>query len=133
MIIPKERIKDILIVLSWGVIYTSIMLHACFSGREFLSELDLLLLFVISVLAGLVLKDMKAIIFGFMGTLLFSVLLMFLVLTLPTLLGYMPYAYQSEFVHILAIRIIFRLIFPAALFICFVGAILGGFFSEKLR
>lgn len=133
MIIPKERIKDILIVLSWGIIYSSIILQARFSGREFLSELDLLLLFAISILAGVILKDMKAIIIGSMGALLFSVLVMFLVLTLPTLLGFVPYAYQSEFIHILAISVIFKLIFPAALFMCFLGAVLGGFFGEKLR
>lgn len=85
------------------------------------------------MLAGLVLKDFKAIIFGSVGALLFSVFLMFVVLTLPALLSYVPYSFQGEFVYLIAIQIIFKIMFPTALFICFLGGVLGGFLSEAIK
>jgi len=133
MNLTKTGIKTILTVFSWGIIYASIILQARFSGKEFLSAIDFSLLFAISVLAGLVLKDFKAIVFGSVGALLFSVFLMFVALTLPVLLNYMPYSFQGEFVYLIAIQMIFRIMFPTALFVCFLGGVLGGFLGEAIK
>jgi len=129
----NEELKKTLVVLAWSISMASIILQALLYGRQPLSTFDLLFLFIVSTLAGLVLVDIKWIILGYAGSLFLSTLLMFVCLTLPVTLGKLLYAFHGEFVQLLTINMIFTALFPYSILACFFGVLFGGFLAERTR
>jgi hypothetical protein len=124
--------RSIAIVIAWGITNASIVLNAFLSGREALEWYDLLLLFFISGFAGVLLTDVKAIVLGVFEALFLSVLITYVGMILPVLLGNVSGFYQANVVYWLALGLIFRAFFPMALLTFIMGGILGGFAEDWL-
>lgn len=125
-------VKNVLIIVSWGFLMASIVLQALYTHMS-LTALDILLLFVVSVLAGMILIDIKTIVLGYICSFFLSVLITFICLTLPATLGIFEYAMQSEALYRVAISVIFTGVFPAPIILCFIGGFVGSAISEKLN
>ena len=125
----RAWIKDLSVTVAWSLIMSSIMLQSLYE-RPLLTALDLTLLFLASFFAGLILVDAGIIVFGYMGSLVLSLLTMFVSLSLPALLGRVKYLELESLVYSEALSSIVRIVFPVVLVICLVGAFLGGIMGE---
>ena len=124
--------RTIAIVIAWGVTNASIILNAFLNGREMLEWYDLLLLFVISGFAGVLLAEVKAIVLGVFEALFLSVLLTYVCMILPVLLGNVSGFYQANVIYWLALGVIFKAFFPLGLIAFIMGGMLGGFVEDWL-
>lgn len=110
----------------------SISLQALYT-RMSLIELDLVLLFVASFLAGAVLVDIKAIVFSCAGALCLYIVTIFVCLTLPAAVGRLEHPVLRDLLFQGVLLAIFKATFPIPLVLCFVGGFLGGLVAERLR
>lgn len=130
----RERTWDVLMILGWGATMASIMLQALYE-RLFstLTAWDLLLLFLVSVLAGMVLVDPTVIVLGYVVSLSVTTIIMFICLTSPALLGVLLYPAFREVMYEGALVTVFRTILPVPLIVCLIAGLIGGVIGERLR
>ena len=137
-----NRTKSIMITVGWAIGVSTIALRTIYDrflafllfGRveeysAVLRPIDFVLIFVVSVLAGALLLDPGRIIFGYLGTLVLSALIMYTCLTLPLVVGK-----TGAFGRLLqesAISYTFTSILFGPLFIIIVGGLVGGFLGER--
>ncbi|OGD45055.1 hypothetical protein A3K79_05790 [Candidatus Bathyarchaeota archaeon RBG_13_46_16b] len=84
-----------------------------------------------SFVAGLVILDLERVVIGSFVAFGFCVLIMFMELSLPALVGAMSHAVLSEVVYYEAIRKIFTTLIPIAFVLNIAMAIVGGYFGER--
>lgn len=139
--------KDMLIIVVWAAgiaaialktFYDNPLAFRYFSQDSLFSGLDLInlvLIFIVSAVAGILLVKAETILIGFIGSLALSILLMIVWFTLPVITGevYSPYVMIMEMFFFRAISVTFRLLFPGIITFGFLGSLLGGFVGEKLR
>ena len=129
----KIRVRSVLVTLGWAITIASVVLQTLYQ-RPLLTALDVTLLFLISVLAGMALVDAEVIVLSYVGSLSLSILIMFGCLTLPAALGRIRYAQLNELLYGGAVVMILRSMFPALWpLVCLIGGLAGGFAGEKLR
>lgn len=132
----KGRLKEFLVTVGWSINTASSVLQAIYQPRYYpgypLAAFNVVFLFVMSVLAGMVLVDVEIVVFGYVGALSLSVLLMFVSLSLPALLGEVIYAPLKDVLYSGIVVLIFQTIFPGVIILCLMGGLLGSFFGERL-
>lgn len=134
----RGKVLNILVTTGWAIALASLAVKAERSIRAWttFSTADLLLALIISILAGIMIVDLKAILYGYFGSMissfmmavLFSFLLDWFVAGLQEVMSEIPFGW--EFVIYEAMRRIFRIFFPTALFFCFLGVFFGGLLGE---
>lgn len=126
----KDNLWKIVVTVGWGVIVASLSLQALYI-RPLLSALDIFLLFLASVAAGMVLVDVKAVVLSFVVALAIAISLMYFCLTLPSTLGIagdLTEALQSG-----AVVMVFKGIFPTSVLAILFGGFFGSIIAERLR
>jgi hypothetical protein len=108
------------------------VLNVFLSGSQALAWYILLLLFFLSIFAGMLLQDLKAIVLGMFEAVFLSMLLTFLGMILPTLVGGTPYYGEANEVGVLALQYAFRMFFPMFPIALVTGALIGGFLEDWL-
>jgi len=94
----------------------------------------LLLIFFVSMFAGAVLMDMERIVYGFVGSMFLSLLVMFICLTLPISLGKLQYAGLADAILGAALVMMFRsMLATMAPILALMGGLIGGAVSEWLK
>jgi hypothetical protein len=110
----------------------SIVLNAFLGGRQVLEWYDLLLLFLISAFAGALLADVKAIVLGIFEALFLAILISYLLMILPVLVGNVAGFGQANVIYWMALGWIFRAFFPIGAMVCVMGGMSGGFAEDLL-
>lgn len=128
----KEKLKDALVVLGWGVTMASIILRNLYE-KAGLAALDYVPIFLVAVLAGLILVDAEKVFYGLIASILFSVFMMVFCLTLPATLGKVGRFAPVEALYSGAIVMIFQSLFPFTIILSFLGCFAGGLVGERLR
>jgi len=118
------------VTVGWAVIIASIFAQALFV-RQTLTELDIVLLFLASAVAGAVLVDIETLVLSFVIAFGLSVVFAYFCLVLPSLLGLAGVA--GEALYSAAIVMIFRSVFPSPFIFILLGGFLGSFIGEMLR
>ena len=129
--ILDKRMKDILVMIGWAIIVASVVLQALYQ-RWSLTGLDMVLLFIVSVLAGMVLVDPEVIVLSYAGSIFMSVLIMFVCLTLPATLGMLTYVVLEQLLYSEALSTIVKSLIPIPIILCLMGGLIGGFIGEEL-
>lgn len=93
---------------------------------------DLFLLFFVGAFAGVLLADAKTLILGVFESLFLSVLLVYLGMILPVLLGNVAGFYQANIVYWDSLGFIFKAFFPIGAMVHFLGGVLGWFMEGLL-
>jgi hypothetical protein len=117
------------VVVGWALIIASILLHSIYQTQS-ISPFDFVLLFLTSVFAGLVLVDIRTILFGYLVAFFIAVAFMFICLVLPAILAVFTYSEFAEVIYREATRLVFLAVFPFSFFVCFVGGFVGGALGE---
>lgn len=128
-----KKPRSIAIVIVWSIVNASLILNAFLSGRQFLAWYDMLLVFSISAYAGVLLAETKTLILGVFESLFISVLLVYLGMILPVLLGDVAGFFQANIVYWDAMGFILKLFLfpPLGTVAHFLGGLLG-WFAEGL-
>lgn len=137
--ITWKKPRTILVVIAWSITSASIMLNVFLSGSRYIgyafwsisTALPLLLLFLISILAGVLLADIKSIVLGVFEAFAITVLLMYVGMSLPALIGNAPVLYENA-IYVNAMDSIFTTSFPLMPLIFLIGAVTGGFLEDWL-
>jgi hypothetical protein len=137
--ITWKKPRTILVVIAWSIISTSIMLNAFLSGSQTVgytfwsisTAVPLLLLFLVSVLAGMLLADIRSIVLGIFEALALTILLTYTGIALPLLVGNAPSLYANAIPET-AIHDVFSMFFPLIPFSFLIGALMGGFLEDWL-
>lgn len=127
----------------WALMIASIVLQALYSGHSAdiavlttygptLTMVDLALLFVSSVFAGLVLVDVEWVVTSCFGALGISSFIMFLCLTLPITLGIIANPILKQYLVEGALILIIRSLVPSGIITCLMGGLSGGILGEML-
>ncbi len=130
--ILKEKARDGLVTMAWAVLMASITLRGLYE-RLYLTEWDIILLFVTSMIAGIVLVDAVVIVLSYVASFVISVIIMLICLTLPAMLGKLVHALLGELLYQEAIILIVRSLLPAPVVLCFIGGLIGGIIGETLK
>jgi len=140
--ITWRKPRSIVIVIAWSITAASIMLNAFLNGittiDPFLTQGDtgqwlaLLLIFLVSVFAGVLLQDMKAIILGGFETVFLTVLLTYLGIILPIIFGSGGNFYQANTIYVASLGYVFSMFFPLIPMSLIGGVIIGGFVEDLL-
>jgi len=140
-------IKGILIMVGWGTVLGTVALHTLYERTlrlllpphtvewpfgAVLRPLDLLLMFLVCMLVGMILLEPERIVIGYVGALLFSGLLMFTALSLPATLNTIKFPALREFLYGASIEMTFRSLILGPVVICLMGAVLGGIVGERI-
>jgi len=127
----EGRLYSFLVIFGWGVAVASVVLNRLYQ-QPLLTGLDYILLFVISVFAGALLLRAKLVLLGWIIATVFSLILMFLCLTMPVLIGWVKHPQFSYLLHWGIVVMVFRALFPTFFITCLMGSIIGGFVGEEL-
>lgn len=123
----RRKLIDIVATVAWAVVLSSITLPALYV-RGSLVELDLVLLFLGSVVVGVVLADLERAVLGFVVATALSLIIIYVCLNLPV---FFHLAVAEEALASGAIVMIFRGIFPIPVVAILFGGLLGSFLGEK--
>jgi len=139
---------DILTMLGWGTVLGTIGLHTLYERalrlllgkalEEFafapLRPLDLLLIFLVSVLAGAILLEPEKILIGYVSSFVLSGLIMFFGLSLPATLHALKFSWSGEYLDLFysgSLDFTVRALLLGPIVICLIGGMLGGIFGER--
>lgn len=130
-------IRNTLITLGWAFITSTIALNALYLGlQKPLAITDMLLFFLVSIFAGLLLVDAGTIMISFIASLAMNAVMIYFVLTLPFTLGVIQYAPLREMLASTlteaAFGIILRIVILNLMVPALLGVILGGIIGERL-
>lgn len=121
-----------MIVIAWSITNASILLNLFYSGGQTLEWYILLLLFFVSVFAGMLLADIKAIVLGMFEAIFITLLLSYIGMILPIFVGCVSGYYEAQAVYTVSMTSIFRFFFPMVPLLSAIGALAGGFFEDWL-
>lgn len=145
MIRLGETMVNIAITLGWGILFASIMMQYIYLPKYSLAATILLapplenvvLLFLTSLLAGMLLIDPFKVVLGFIIAFATALLIMFIALLSPVFLGTTTGSYMGPYagnaISTGAISIIFGSVFPTATFTTLLGGLAGGILGETLH
>lgn len=119
-------------VIVWSITSASIILNVFFTGEQVLEWYILLLLFFISVFAGMLLQNIKAIVIGAFEAVFLTALLTWTGMILPILVGGVAGFYQAQAIYIVSFAYAFRFFFPLVPLSMAIGAVVGGFAEDWL-
>jgi hypothetical protein len=131
-------IRNTLITLGWALITSTITLNALYHGlQKPLAATDMLLFFLVSISAGLLIVDAGAIMISFIVLLAMNTVMIYFVLTLPLTLGAIQYAPLREMLTNalteIALGIVVRIAILNLMVPALLGVIVGGIVGERLR
>lgn len=130
-----NRKETLFIVLGWAVMISSIAVQPFSMSTGWLSStlwISNTLVFLASVLAGLVIFDLEKIVIGYVGALVFSFLLFCIcVVLLPIMLGSVSLI-GFDIIFSGALVVYAKFIFPIGLILCLIGAFLGAFLRQSI-
>ncbi len=129
----NTKVESILVTLGWSAITSFILLNAIY--QKFLEPMTLkevLLVFAISVLAGILLVNPETIVYGYIGSLALTTLILYVSLTLPASLIAITHAGLRQALWEGAIGIVVRIVLIVVIVPCLVGSIFGGIVGEKI-
>jgi hypothetical protein len=109
----------------------SFAIISLFLGSQPFLWFIVLLLFFISVFAGMLLEDIKSIVLGAFEALALTVLLTYVGMIIPILAGNVPSIYVQE-IYSNSMSYIFAMFFPLIPVSFIIGALLGGFLEDWL-
>lgn len=124
--------RSVAIVIAWSLTNSAIILNAFLGGRQVMGWYDFAFVFLVSTFAGVLLADVKTIVLGIFESLFLSVLLMYIGLVLPVLLGNVAGFYQANLIYWVSLGLIFKAFFPLAVLAYLLGGMLGGFAEDLL-
>ncbi len=127
----RLRVRNALITVGWAIVTSSIILQTLYQ-QPALSALDYLSIFAVSLLAGLLLSDVEAAVLGCAGSLVITVLIMFICLILPANLGEVRYGHLADLLYGGALVMILRSMLPVSVILCLIGGLIGSFLAESL-
>jgi hypothetical protein len=130
--ITWRKPKSVAMVVVWSITNASIILNVFFSGEQVLEWYILLLLFFISIFAGMLLQDIKAIIIGAFEAIFLTALLTWTGMILPIMVGGVTGFYQAQAVYTVSFGYAFRFFFPLVPISMAIGAVVGGFAEDWL-
>jgi len=138
----RQRLKGALVTVGWAfgiaafvlkafyenpLAFKYYLLNPVYSG---LSVLNLVLIFFISVIAGIVLLKPESILIGCAGSLALSCIVAFVVLSQPAFVADVSGAVR-ELIFFRSISIIFKMVVPIVVVLIFLGGLLGGIIGER--
>ena len=126
----RVEFRDIAATVGWAIVIASIVLQALYI-RFFLTELELILLFLVSTVVGSVLVDVGKVVVGFVGAVALAIVIAYFCLILPSMLRIA--GVTGEAMYSGAIVMIFRSTFPIPLIAILFGGFFGSFVGEMLR
>lgn len=134
----ENKIRHILIILGWALITSTIALNTVYQGLQSpLTPTDILLFFIASVLAGLLLVDAEAIMIGFVALLGINAVTIYFCLNLPAILNVIQFGplreMLAEALSTGALGIVVRITILNLMVPALLGVILGGIIGERLR
>lgn len=130
--ITWRRPRSVVMVVVWSITNASIILNVFFGGEQELAWYILLLLFFVSIFAGMLLQDVKAIIIGAFEAIFLTALLTWMGMILPILVGGVNSFYQAQAVYTVSFGYMFRFFFPLVPISMAIGAVIGGFAEDWL-
>jgi hypothetical protein len=130
--ITWKKPKSVAMIIIWSITTASIILNAFFTGAKVLEWYILLLLFIISIFAGTLLQDIKAIITGAFEAIFLTAILTWTGMILPILVGGVAGFYQAQAVYMISFNYAFRFFFPVVPISMVIGAVIGGFAEDWL-
>lgn len=133
----NATIRNVLITLGWAFTTSTIALSAVYLGLlKPLTIIDMLLFFLVSVFAGLLLVDAGAVMTGFIALLALNAVMVYFFLTLPFTLSVIQYAPLREMltstITEVAFGIVLRIVILNLMVPAFLGVVLGGIIGERL-
>lgn len=137
----RSKVVNILAATGWSI---ALALLAFFGGHSTSAPTtfgawELLLVVIISILAGIVIVDLKTIVYSYVGSMALSFLL---AATFSFLFDWYVIGWQEagstipygwEYIYYNAMRRMLRMFFPIALLLCLLGVFLGGILGEAGR
>jgi hypothetical protein len=123
----KQELRDFIASVAWAIILSSVILPALYA-RASLVESDLVLLFLGSMVVGVVLADLEQLILGFVIAIALSLVVIYLCLNLPV---FLHLAVAEGALASSAIVMIFRGIFPIPFVAILFGGLLGSYLGER--
>jgi len=130
----NNKIADLLLTVGWSVTTSFIILQALYQRlQEPLTPTEVVLIFIVSAFAGMLIVDAEAIILSYLGLLSLSILTVYFSLTLPASLGVIQYASLRAILFEGVIGIVTRIALLYLLLPCLIGGILGGILGERLK
>jgi len=120
-----------LIIVGWTIGLASIFLQSIYQ-KPMLGLFDFVLLFILNFLAGVMIKDAERLVLGFIVAFSSSVILEFLILSMPVFVGLVRHAEYASYLYAGAITMIVRTTFPLGFVVCFLASIIGGFLADFL-
>ena len=138
----RQRLKGALVIVGWAFGVAAFVLKALYENplafRYYLlnpvysglSVLNLVVIFIISVIAGIVLVKPESILVGCAGSLALSGIIMFIVLSQPAFFAEVS-EYAMELIFFRSISIIFKMMVPTVIILNFLGGLLGGIIGER--
>jgi hypothetical protein len=127
-----KKPKSVMMVIVWSITTAAIILNVFFTGGKVLEWYILLLLFFISIFAGMLLQDIKAIVLGAFEAIFLTVILTWTGMILPILVGGVAGFYQAQAVYMVSFNYAFRFFFPLVPLSMTIGAVVGGFAADWL-
>jgi hypothetical protein len=116
-------------MFGWAIMLSAVVLSALYRGPT-LGWVEWALLFAVCLFAGAILVDLDVVVLSFFGAFLLSVLLDFLSLSLPALLGVLEHAAQREALFQWTAVLVVRTVVPLPLMYCFAVSLVGAFLRE---
>ena len=153
----RRRKKDILVVVGWTFAISLIIIKAywffylekprffvskdpyCFYDAPFFTVVDALLILFLSFLVGIVLTDVKAVVYGYFVSTCLSAFVtvayvfcyIWFVLGLQETFSTTPFGWES--VLLLAFFNVLRFIFPTSMALCLIGVVTGSFLTRLIE
>jgi hypothetical protein len=134
----QDKLRNVLITVGWGIIAATVTLSVLYEGLQRpLTILELALIFVCSLLAGMLIVDAESVIICSLGAVVIAVVLIYIGLTMPVTLGVAQYGplreMLAETLTTSAVSIIVRVAILNLLIPTLLGAIAGGILGEYLH
>jgi len=130
----NEKLRAVLITIGWTLITSTIILNALYQRiEEPMTLTEIALVFLVSVLTGMLLVDAEVVILSYVALLLLSIFTVYTSLTFPASLGVIQYASLRAILMEGAIGIVIRVVLVYILIPCLMGVIIGGILGERLR
>ena len=140
-----RKVRGILVVIGWASAIMLLTVRAMYQFNpvhsttgSFLNALDLLVLLAVSVAVGIFLADLDRILFGYVGSMVLSILMAFIYSTLfdwfvtgaGEVFTEIPFGW--EYVCFYAFARILKTMFPSAMVLTFLGGFVGGIINDTV-
>jgi len=125
------KVRDLLTLFLWSIMLSSVTLTFSFFMSEYF-YLSYFFWIVTGLFAGLLIVDLKRVVFCSILSYFLSSVFMFLFLSLPVFLGTLSHQVLGNLVYGQNLKLVFSLSFPFMLLTNIVSSIIGGYIGEIL-